>query len=94
MSKLEKFAAAVRAIKVPDLKWNGQTLENIEVSPTVFERDGKVIVSAEDGLPFADYYGEGRPGNDPWINPALVKVAKKYGFYWEWENPGAIAVYA
>lgn len=58
--------------------------------PTVFVREsGKIIVSAEDGNGWADYYGEFR-GGFPWIHPDLEKFAQDRGMFWEWENPGAI----
>jgi hypothetical protein len=65
------------------------TYADIDVHPTVFERDGRLIVSAEDGLPWADYYGEFR-GGYPWINPVLEAWAEEKGGFWEWENPGCI----
>lgn len=63
-----------------------------EVSPTLFEHDGVVHVSAEDGRGFADYYGEYR-GGYPWIHPKLVEYAEKNNMHWEWDNPGSIALY-
>lgn len=51
-----------------------------------------ICVSAEHGDDAADYYGEYR-GGYPWINPKLESAAKKCGCYWEWLNPGAIALY-
>ncbi|MBO0738356.1 MAG: hypothetical protein J2P48_17580 [Alphaproteobacteria bacterium] len=59
--------------------------------PTVFIRNDRpnVIVSAEDGGYFADYYGEYR-GGYPWIHPKLEEFATKRGYFWEWEHPGSI----
>ena len=51
-----------------------------------------VQVSAEYGDDAADYYGEFR-GGYPWINPKLEAFAEKHGCFWEWQNPGAIALY-
>jgi hypothetical protein len=51
-----------------------------------------ICVSAEYGDGAADYYGEFR-GGYPWINPKLEKIATDNGCYWEWLNPGAIALY-
>lgn len=51
-----------------------------------------VCVSAEHGDIAADYYGE-FTGYYPWINPKLESFAKKHGCYWEWVNPGLIALY-
>ena len=55
--------------------------------------DGAIVkVSAENGDDAADYYGEFR-GGYPWINPQLETLAKNAGCYWEWYNPGCIALY-
>jgi hypothetical protein len=91
---LADLAAAVRAVTVLDSEWNPATKHHdpVPIHPTVMECDNFVQVSAEDGKPFADYYGEFR-GGYPWIHPELEAVAKKFGLYWEWQNPGAIAVY-
>jgi hypothetical protein len=51
------------------------------------------MVSAEHGDGAADYYGEFRGGNYPYIDPALEAFAEKRGAYWEWVNPGQIALY-
>lgn len=51
-----------------------------------------ICVSAEHNDLAADYYGEFR-GGYPWINPQLEKFAEKNDCYWEWLNPGAIALY-
>lgn len=51
-----------------------------------------VCVSAEYGDDAADYYGEFR-GGYPWINPKLEELAENLQCYWEWMNPGAIALY-
>lgn len=68
-------------------------------APTVFLREGDkkstVLVSAEDGKSFADFYGEFR-GGYPWIHPSLEKWANDMGqemgrkFYWDWENAGCL----
>lgn len=62
--------------------------------PTTFidKESGAVIVSAEDGAYFADYYGEYR-GGYPWIHPDLEKFAKDHDLMIEWQNPGAIGFY-
>lgn len=67
--------------------------EMIEKSVRAFIRDGVLIVSAEDGPNAADYYGEYR-GGCPWINPKLEAWAEKHGCFWEWRDPGSIALYA
>jgi cell division protein FtsB len=53
------------------------------IPPEVFEKDGLIYVSAEDGQHYAEYY-------DFYINKDLEKVANKYGSYWEWEDAGSI----
>jgi hypothetical protein len=71
---------AVRKVKQTKFHW----FEN---------KDGALIcVSAEHGDDAADYYGEFR-GGYPWINPILEKIASDNGCFWEWMNPGAIALY-
>lgn len=63
-----------------------------DVEPTAYVNDNDMLeVSAEDGKDLADYYGEFR-GGYPWISPALETWAKKLGFYWEWQHPGAIVL--
>lgn len=56
------------------------------------EHGALICISAEHGDDAADYYGEFR-GGYPWINPKLEQVAAATGCYWEWLNPGAIALY-
>jgi hypothetical protein len=51
--------------------------------PYVFEKDGFIYVSAEEGDNYADYYRY-------YINKDLIKVANKYGTFWEWEDAGSI----
>ncbi len=68
--------------------------------PTGFVRDGLLVVSAEDGLGFADAYGQpsiDEDGNEYWtgthyIDPRLEKWAEERGCYWEWETPGTIVL--
>lgn len=57
-------------------------------SPTV------VRVSAEDGQNWCEYYREVQ--GDTWnfgIHPTLNEFAWKHDCFWEWENPGSIALY-
>lgn len=73
-----------------------------------FQRKGEsqVIVSGErtyvqkftiEGKEFTvdtvavDYYGE-FSGNYPHIDKWLIDFAKKFGAYWEWENPGYVCL--
>jgi hypothetical protein len=51
--------------------------------PVVFEKDGFIYVSAEENDGYADYYRY-------YINKDLIKVADKYGTFWEWEDAGSI----
>lgn len=91
MKNAQKIVAELKALKKPWMKWDAEKREylDIEVSPTVIERDGKIFISAEDGLVWADYYGE-YAGGYAVIDKRLEAFAKERGFYWEWENPGAI----
>ena len=82
---------ALKSLAIPSFEWDREKkdLVEVEIHPTVIERDGKVLVSAEDGKGLADFYGEFR-GGYPYIDPALESFAHNRGLYWEWENPGAI----
>jgi hypothetical protein len=51
--------------------------------PHVFEKDGFIYVSAEEGDGYADFF-------EYYINKDLEKVANKYGAFWEWEDAGSI----
>ncbi len=63
-------------------------------APTVIiTSSGRLMVSAEDGRGFADYYGEFR-GGYPWIAPELEQWAKTNGGYFEWQNAGTICFIA
>ena len=56
--------------------------------PYVFERDGQLFVSSEEGDEFSDYYGE---YYEPmYIDRRLEAIAEKNGGYWDWENAGSI----
>lgn len=66
------------------------------------DKEGQIIVSAEDGRGWADYYQEylteymddaGKIQNAFGIATALNDLAEVHGFFWEWENPGAIIAY-
>ena len=88
---LTKVKKALEGIKNEDFGMRMDHEEPDLVSPTVFERDGMLHVSAEDGHRFVDYYGEFR-GGYPYIDPRLEEVAKTHGCYWEWCNPGSICL--
>jgi hypothetical protein len=56
--------------------------------PYVFERQGQLFVSSEEGDEFSDYYGE---YYEPmYIDERLETIAEKNGGYWDWENAGSI----
>ena len=56
--------------------------------PTVFERDGELFVSSEEGDEFSDYYGEYY--EPQYVDERLEAIASKYGGYWDWENSGTL----
>lgn len=89
----EKLQAALSTITTRGFGGTHPKHEEIDVHPTAFIRDGVLHVSAEDGQPWADYYGEHR-GGYPWINPKLEEFAKQNDGFWEWVNPGCIAFYS
>ena len=93
MKLTEKRLARLKAITADDYELNERReLVAKPVNPTVFERDGSVYVSAEDGCHFADYYGESnyRSGGYAWIHPKLEAFANSVGGYWDWQDPGTI----
>lgn len=94
MKNKAKIVEALKALKKPWMKYDkaSKAYVDTQVVPTVIERDDKIIVSAEDGLLWADYYGE-FSGGDMWIEPVLEAFAKEHGLHWEWENPGAISLW-
>lgn len=93
-----RAVADLAAVEIDGIDYNRETREfsDIRVRPFVISaRDDSgalAIVSAENGDGFADYYGEFR-GGYPWIAPALESFATERGLEWQWENPGAIALY-
>jgi len=92
-AKLTKLIKDISAVEREGFRWNTETktYDDIMVTPTIIQVDGKLLISGEDGKGFVDYYGEYR-GGYPWIDPKLEEIAEKHGFYWEWENPGAICL--
>jgi hypothetical protein len=94
MKNKTKIVEALKALKKPWMEYDKAKKEyvDIEVSPTVIERDSKIIVSAEDGLRWADYYGEFEGGYQ-WIEPVLEAFAKEHGLHWEWNDPGSISLW-
>ena len=100
----QEFIEALEALRRPYLDWNRETkqMEEKQVPPTlILDRDheGQIIVSAEDGLGWCDYYAEylresldddGKIQNAFGIATALHDVADEHGYFWEWENAGCI----
>jgi len=56
-------------------------------APYVYQRDGLIYVSAEEGDNYADY------DNYLYIDEKLEDFADKYDTYWDWENAGAIVLF-
>lgn len=81
----EAIQNQLRNVKISTTKKNPHVLHFVE-------RGALAMVSAEHGDGAADYYGEFR-GGYPYIDPALEKFAEKHDAYWEWVNPGLIALY-
>ena len=86
---IQAIKLQVQAVTGTSLVWNKttKTHDEVTVSPTVWVNDaGRLCVSAEDGLDFADYWG------DCYIASGIEAVAKANGTYWEWENCGCISL--
>lgn len=63
-----------------------------DVKPPTFINDqGLLVISAEDGHSFVNFYGEFR-GGYAWICPRLVAWAFHRSLRWEWVNPGTIVL--
>jgi len=90
----EAIIEKLRLVQIPGHKWNKEKkdFDEVMVHPTVILRDNLVIVSAEDGHYFADYYGEFR-GGYPWIHEVLEAFAKEHKCFWEWENAACICLF-
>jgi hypothetical protein len=74
----------------------------VTTRPTAFlETDGgkptgALIVSAEDGKRFANYYGEWEgeaPPFDPWVSPEIEAWAKAHGYEVDWRDPGSLILW-
>jgi hypothetical protein len=74
-----------------ELKEEFKPTEYTDYSSAFYVQDGAVRCTSENGHDVLDYYGEYR-GGYPWVNPVLEKEAKKKGFFWEWQHPGAIVL--
>ena len=56
--------------------------------PKVYERDGLLLVSSEEGDEFSDYYGT---FYEPmYVDKRLEAIADKYDGYWVWQDAGTI----
>jgi len=56
--------------------------------PNVYERDGLLLVSSEEGDEFSDYYGT---FYEPmYVDKRLEAIADKYDGYWVWQDAGTI----
>jgi len=74
--------------KLPKLEdYNGNM---VEVPSWIW--GGVIHVSTEHDVYTGDYYGEFGQGY-PTINQKLEDWAEKHGMFWEWYNPGSIALY-
>jgi hypothetical protein len=88
--------------KLPELeivfRSNGEWVDGKAKPKAWVNEDGYLMLSAEDGSGFIDYYNEasyelGLPdADDPYINPQLVKFAEDNGYYWEWDSPAAVVL--
>jgi hypothetical protein len=58
----------------------------LKKAPYVFERNGLIYVSAENGDNYADY------DNYMFIDEKLEDLADSYDTYWDWENAGSIVL--
>lgn len=66
-----------------------------EIFPQVFlhpDNNTGLVVSAEDGESFGDYYGECR-GEVPWVHPVIEAWADKHGYIVEWRDPGSLVLH-
>jgi len=80
------------------LTWSSESRDFVDcvVTAEMFERDGQIFcnVECEDGITFADYYGEFRD-ECTWISEVLETWAtENFGklAYWEWENTGLLCL--
>ena len=65
--------------------------EITERPPKVYEREGQIKLSSEEGDEFSDYYGE---FYEPmYVDARLEAIADKYNSYWDWENAGTLVLF-
>lgn len=90
MTKFEKLKKAISEVeKVVGLEFVDGEHYDVFGKPTLFEVDGELRMSAEDGKYFADYYGEFN-GGGMYIHPEIEKVAEENGYYADWEDAGTV----
>lgn len=64
--------------------------EITERPPKLYEEDGQIKLSSEEGDEFSDYYGE---FYEPmYVDSRLEAIADKYNSFWEWENAGTLVL--
>lgn len=67
-----------------------------EVFPEVFahpDYDRGLVMSAEDGGQFANYYGQFDEGCDPWVHPVIEAWAEQHDYIIEWRDPGSVTLF-
>lgn len=93
-SEQTEITLSLQALQRTTLVYTGETREVVErpVPPTVFQwpGDDTIRVSAEDGKGWAEYYSH---HGYPWVEPKLEEWAQTRGYFWEWVDPGHIALY-
>jgi len=95
-AKLEKLRAKFITIMT---KQNKQLIDSMNDDPdctmtfkcynyneSIYIQDGNLFVSGEHGQDTCEYY------ENCYINPTLEKLAKKLGYFWEWQNPACIVL--
>ena len=89
----KKHYAKLDTITTLDLKYDksrpsGDRFVEIQIpaKPSIIERPTQLLLNAEDGRGFANYYPE--MSDDPHINSELEQWAAEIDCFWEWENPG------
>ncbi len=91
IKKLARIKMRLDAIRNPAWDRKLRALVDDAAAPTVLVQDGTLILSAEDGHGFADFYGE-FSGGYPTIDPRIQQVAADEGCFWEWRDPGSLVL--
>lgn len=89
--KAERLQSKLPVIKVEhwdtgkkqNLPWESHSFIHGDDDEAVLKLSAEDTYSSEH---IADYWRY-------WINPVLMNWADKHGMYWEWQNPGCIALY-